>query len=441
MANSTKDLFVFANLDGQFAPAGQLSLDEEGSNLIASSFAYGLRYLERSNAQEIDPVALTLKNKDEIRGRRLVPPNGLEAFGGIRDAAPDAWGRRVIEARLKVPSNSLPESTYLLEAGSDRIGALDIRSSLADQEHPAHETIHNLSYLLDGAQKIEAGLPVSDALARILVAGSGLGGMRPKASVRDDEGILWMAKFPGNNDGPLDIPSIEYATIQLAELAGLNVAKTKLEQVGAKKILLVQRFDRSWNTASGPIEIRHHVVSALTLIACHESESPTKSYMDIADAIRRYCLVKKIKSDIEELYGRMIFNIFVSNDDDHLRNHAFVWDHQLKGWSLSPLYDVMPHAVIASERYQHLGVGPQGKLSTLDNAYAAKERFGLSPKDAMQIIDRIWRVTRQWRVHFETLGISDVQIERIAPAFRHIDAICSSDLRKLSLTSAASDAP
>ena len=432
MVNSTKDLFVFANLDGQFAPAGQLSLDEEGSNLIASSFAYGLRYLERSNAQEIDPVALTLKNKDEIRGRRLVPPNGLEAFGGIRDAAPDAWGRRVIEARLKVPSNSLPESTYLLEAGSDRIGALDIRGSLADQERPTHETIHNLSYLLDGAQKIEAGLPVSDALARILVAGSGLGGMRPKASVRDDEGILWMAKFPGNNDGLQDIPSIEYATLQLAELAGLNVAKTKLEQVGAKKILLIQRFDRSWNTASGSIEIRHHVVSALTLIACHESESPTKSYMDIADAIRRYCLVKKIKSDIEELYGRMIFNIFVSNDDDHLRNHAFVWDHQLKGWSLSPLYDVMPHAVIASERYQHLGVGPQGKLSTLDNAYGAKERFGLSPKDAMQIIDRISRVTRQWRVHFETLGISDVQIERIAPAFRHIDAICSSDLRKLS---------
>jgi len=431
MVNSTKDLFVFANLDGQFAPAGQLSLDEEGSNLIASSFAYGLRYLERSNAQEIDPVALTLKNKDEIRGRRLVPPNGLEAFGGIRDAAPDAWGRRVIEARLKVPSNSLPESTYLLEAGSDRIGALDIRGSLADQERPTHETIHNLSYLLDGAQKIEAGLPVSDALARILVAGSGLGGMRPKASVRDDEGILWMAKFPGNNDGLQDIPSIEYATLQLAELAGLNVAKTKLEQVGAKKILLVQRFDRSWNTASGSIEIRHHVVSALTLIACHESKSPTKSYMDIADAIRRYCLVKKIKSDIEELYGRMIFNIFVSNDDDHLRNHAFVWDHQLKGWSLSPLYDVMPHAVIASERYQHLGVGPQGKLSTLNNAYGAKERFGLSPKDAMQIIDRIWRVTRQWRVHFETLGISDVQIERIAPAFRHIDAICSSDLRKL----------
>ena len=85
MANTTKDLFVFANLDGQFVPAGQLQVDEEGSRLLASSFAYGLRYLDRGNAQEIDPVALSLKNKSGIKGKRLVPPNGLEAFGGIRD--------------------------------------------------------------------------------------------------------------------------------------------------------------------------------------------------------------------------------------------------------------------------------------------------------------------------------------------------------------------
>jgi len=232
MASTTKDLFVFANLDGQFVPAGQLQVDEEGSRLIASSFAYGLRYLDRDNAQEIDPVALSLKNKSEIKGKRLVPPNGLEAFGGIRDAAPDSWGRRVIEARLKVPANSLPESTYLLEAGSDRIGALDIRASLDQEERPAHESIHNLSYVLEGAQKIEAGLPVSEALSRILIVGSGLGGMRPKASVRDDENILWMAKFPGNTDGALDVPSIEYATLKLAQLAGLNVAQTQLAQVG-----------------------------------------------------------------------------------------------------------------------------------------------------------------------------------------------------------------
>ena len=430
MANTTNDLFVFANLDGEFVPAGQLQVDEEGSRLIASSFAYGLRYLDRSNAQEVDPVALSLKNKSEIKGKRLVPPNGLEAFGGIRDAAPDSWGRRVIEARLKVPDNSLPESTYLLEAGSNRVGALDIRSSLDQEERPAHESIHNLSYLLEGTQRIEAGLPVSEALSRILIVGSGLGGMRPKASVRDDENILWMAKFPGNTDGVLDVPSIEYATLKLAQLAGLNVAQTQLAQVGKKKVLMVKRFDRSWTAFARPVEIRHHVVSALTLVACHEAESNTKSYMDIADAIRRYCVVQTVKSDIEELYARMIFNIFVSNDDDHLRNHAFLWSNALKGWSLSPLYDVMPHAVIASERYQHLGIGPQGKLATLDNAYGAKERFGLSAQQASYIIDRVWRVTRQWKTHFESLGITADQIEGISLAFRHIDKICSPELIK-----------
>jgi serine/threonine-protein kinase HipA len=430
MANTTKDLFVFANLDGEFVPAGQLQVDEEGSRLIASSFAYGLRYLDRGNAQEIDPVALSLKNKSEIKGKRLVPPNSLEAFGGIWDAAPDSWGRRVIEARLKVPANSLPESTYLLEAGSDRIGALDVRASLDQEERPAHESIHNLSYVLEGAQNIEAGLPVSEALSRILIVGSGLGGMRPKASVRDDDNILLVAKIPSNNDGALDVPSIEYATLKLAELAGLNVAQTQLEQVGKKKVLMVKRFDRSWTAAARSVEISHHVVSAFTLVACHESESNTKSYMDIADAIRRYCLVQTVKSDVEELYARMIFNLFVSNDDDHLRNHAFLWNQELKGWSLSPLYDVMPHAVIASERYQHLGVGPQGKLATLDNAYGAKERFGLSAQQASSIIDRVWRVTRQWKTHFESLGIPADQIVGISRAFRHIDDICSSELIK-----------
>jgi serine/threonine-protein kinase HipA len=152
--------------------------------------------------------------------------------------------------------------------------------------------------------------------------------------------------------------------------------------------------------------------------------------MDIADAIRRYCLVQTVKSDVEELYARMIFNLFVSNDDDHLRNHAFLWNQELKGWSLSPLYDVMPHVVIASERYQHLGIGPQGKLATLDNAYAAKERFGLSAQQASSIIDRVWRVTRQWKTHFESLGIPADQIEGISRAFRHIDDICSPELIK-----------
>ena len=182
--------------------------------------------------------------------------------------------------------------------------------------------------------------------------------------------------------------------------------------------------------ADGPVEIRHHMVSALTLLACDELDSPTKSYMDIVSAMRRYSAAAFIKTDIEELYARMVFNIMVSNDDDHLRNHAFLWDAGLRGWCLSPLYDVMPRATLARERFLHLGIGPKGRLADLDNAYAAKERFGLLGADALGVIDRVWRTVRQWKVHFENFGIPLEQIERIAPAFRRIDDVSSTDLRK-----------
>jgi serine/threonine-protein kinase HipA len=127
----------------------------------------------------------------------------------------------------------------------------------------------------------------------------------------------------------------------------------------------------------------------------------------------------------------MVFNIFVSNDDDHLRNHGFVWDPRLSGWRLSPLYDVVPRASVAFERQLHLGVGPQGRAATLDNAYAARELFTLSSNDAATVIAKVWATVREWKVHFENSGVPDEQIEKVARAFRHLDDISSADVRKL----------
>ena len=121
MAARDTKLYAFAHLQGRWAPCGQLTLTEEGERLLASSFVYGSRYLERRHPLEVDPVALSLKDPSTLKGRALLPALGLPFFGGIRDAAPDAWGRRVIEAKLRVPANSLPESQYLLHAGSDRV--------------------------------------------------------------------------------------------------------------------------------------------------------------------------------------------------------------------------------------------------------------------------------------------------------------------------------
>src|SRR5580658_1591606 len=200
MSAAENKLVVFAYIDIGWVPCGQLTLTEDGAKLLASSFAYGLRYLQRPGALEIDPVSLSLQDRNAVRGKALFPPNNLPFFGGIRDAAPDAWGRRVIESRLKAPANSLPESTYLLHAGSQRVGALDIRSSREAEPTLGYGAWDNLQYLMDAAERIDEGLPVPANLDEILVEGSPLGGARPKATVRDNEQILWLAKFASRKD-------------------------------------------------------------------------------------------------------------------------------------------------------------------------------------------------------------------------------------------------
>ena len=446
MAAKEQKLIVFANLNAEWVPSGQLILTEDGAKLLASTFAYGLRYLQRPNALEVDPVSLSIHDKSAARGKTLFPPNNLPLFGGIRDAAPDAWGRRVIESRLKVPANSLPESTYLLRAGSQRVGALDIRPSREAKPTLGYGTWENLQYLMDAAQSIDEGLPVPANLEEIFVEGSPLGGARPKATVRDNEQILWLAKFPSRKD-TLAVPIIEAATLRLAAAAGLTVPPVKLIQLGARTLMLIRRFDRYWakpgqdaklpddllstTPAAALVEKRLGFVSGLTLVACDEMESPDKSYGDLAQAIRRYCHESVIRENNRELFDRLVFNIFVTNDDDHLRNHGFLWDVRLPGWRLSPLYDVMPRASLATERRLHLGVGPEGRNATLDNAFAGRETFTLSMDSAAQSIARIWKTVREWKVHFEEYNVPADQIEKIGPAFRHIDEVSTPALRKL----------
>jgi serine/threonine-protein kinase HipA len=445
MATVQQKLYVFAYIDSQSVPCGQLTLTEDGAQLLASSFAYGLRYVQRPNALEIDPVSLSLANKTAIRGKTLFPAGDLTWFGGIRDAAPDAWGRRVIESRLKAPANSLPESTYLIHAGSQRVGALDVRLSRDAEPSAGFAQWSDLQHLMEAAHRIDEGSPVPAHLEEIFVTGSPLGGTRPKATVRDETEILWLAKFPSAKDS-LAVPVIEAATLRLAAVAGLTIPAVRLVELGTRTVMLIRRFDRYWASpgpealpedfsrsapGEGRIEKRLGFVSGLTLMACDEMESRNKSYGELADAIRRYCHADVIRDNNRELFERLVFNIFVSNDDDHLRNHGFLWDPRIAGWRLSPLYDVMPRPSVASERNLHLGVGPQGRNATLDNAFAARERFTLSSRAAAESIAKIWGTVREWKVRFEEYGVPREQVERIASAFRHLDNVSTRELRKL----------
>jgi serine/threonine-protein kinase HipA len=174
------EVFVFAHLPHGWAPAGRLSLTQE-REVVASRFAYGTRYIERPDAFEIDPVSLSLTDRLRVRGAELFPARQLTQFGGIRDAAPDAWGRRVIEAQRRVPANSLSEADYLLGAGSDRVGALDVRDALGSSAQTGAAQIQSLPYLLEAAQRVEQGLPVPTTLIDFFGSAPGAGGARPKA--------------------------------------------------------------------------------------------------------------------------------------------------------------------------------------------------------------------------------------------------------------------
>lgn len=406
-------VFIYLPGSTEAVPAGRLTMIERGTELVASRFAYGTRYVERPNALPVDPVALPLT--DARGGAEMLPPAGLVAFGALRDAAPDAWGRRVIENRLRAPPNGLPESAYLDHAGPYRAGALDIRETPTSGATAGQlPSLLQLEHLQEAATRIDQGEPVPAHLEWFFAGGPTLGGARPKA-VLAAEGREWIAKFPARGD-PFDIPATEHATLELAREAGLNVPRTRLESLAdGRKVLLLERFDRVWLERG---MARRHMVSALTLLVRDERDAPSSSYAEIADALGHHGVRGHVAPDREEIFARMIFNILVSNDDDHLRNHAFLHDPDGPGWRLSPLYDVVPRPQLAQERVLHLSVGPQGRLATLDNAFASAARFGLGASAAAQVIDRVVRVVRNWRTTFDRLQVPDRLCEQLASAFR-----------------------
>lgn len=418
---------IFIHLPGetQAVPAGRLILVERGLQVQASRFAYGRRYVARPNALPVDPVALALLpggNDDE-----RVPAGGLALFGALRDATPDAWGRRVIENRLRAPPNGLPESVYLDHAGPHRAGALDVRQTPTSAPSTgALPSLIDLNHLVDAAARVEEGEPVPAHLDVFFAGGPSVGGARPKAVITDDAGE-WIAKFPARND-PFNVPLVERATLELARAAGLTVPRTRIQALAdGRTVMLIERFDRE--PVAGGIG-RRHMVSALTLLALHEQDSPDSSYAAICDAMAAHGVAGRIATDREELFARMVFNILVSNDDDHLRNHAFLHDPDRHGWRLSPLYDVVPKPQVAQERMLHLAVGPQGRLARLDNAMAGAGRFGLLAPAAARIVDRVVTAVRGWRDVFEGLGVPARECDRVATAFRSAEDIGMRDVQQ-----------
>ena len=404
--------YVFVHLEEGPVPAGLLTMTDEPRNQFAT-FAYGRRYLERADRIPVDPVALPLHEAGTSRTFRT--EEGFAVFGGIRDAAPDGWGQYLM---YKAMGDRLPsEIDLILASGEHRVGALAFGPTSAQPERitpwgggPAPGEEFTLAELAEAAERAQHVDELDENLRALLAAGSSLGGARPKAATKIGE-QPWIAKFQKRGDSFPEC-RVELATMRLASECGLDVPPLDFRCVLDRDIYLIERFDR---IPHGNWLERRPFASGLTMLGAHESEVSSFSYADLAGAIRQFGT--EVRQDLHELFRRMLLNILVTNDDDHLRNHGFLFDGE--GWRLSPLYDVVPKPQLGLERRLVLGVGPEGRNATIENALAGAAVFDLGPDDAKAIAEDMRRiVATRWEHLFTEAGISAADRKRFATCFR-----------------------
>lgn len=404
---SERQAYVYIQLPGtlETVPAALLKVQTLPDGTQIGRFRYGDRYLQRPDAVALDPFRLPLaRTVFEFTQLKGIP-------GAVRDASPDAWGRRVIEHTLQRSAADLQEIDYLLHGPQDGAGCLSFGLKV-DPPAPrrTYNRTHQLAELIAATQAIEDGRPVAAHLLEQLDPGTSMGGARPKATIEDAQS-LWLGKFPARDDR-FNLQRVEFATLDLARRCGLNVAQARLQAVGASDVLMVQRFDRE-HTNQG--YLRFGLVSGLTVLDCGDSHLDRErwSYPLLADNLRRWS--DKPEADCKELFQRMVFNAAVTNNDDHPRNHALL--HRQKGWRLSPAYDLVPSPVVSLERRDlALSIGDHGRTASIYNLISQAGRFGLSAADARAEINRLVDVVRHWRESFFACGVSAKDIDHIAPA-------------------------
>lgn len=392
------EAYVWIWLPGETRPvvAGLLRVQRDGR----MTFNYGQSYLERPDAIPIYEPELPLK------AGVIEPLKRMQLPSAIRDGSPDAWGRRVIINRMTglkgtdADAVELGELTYLLESGSDRVGALDFQQSPTDYA-PRQKQNATLEELIESAQRVEEGVPLSPDLDRALQHGTALGGARPKALI-DGANAKYIAKFSASND-LFNVVKGEFVAMRLAQLAGLNVAAVKLTAGLGRDVLLIERFDRTLSDAGW---MRHGLVSGLTLLELDENEARYASYQDLATLIRHRFTAPQ--ETLEELFGRIVFNILSGNTDDHARNHSAFWDGETL--TLTPAYDICPQGRTGGEASQAMLIKGDNRMSRLTTCLAAGPDFQLNEMRARAIIDtQIELINAQWGAVCDEAQMSKVE--------------------------------
>ncbi|ACS60026.1 MULTISPECIES: type II toxin-antitoxin system HipA family toxin [Rhizobium] len=378
------EAFVWMWLPGATEPVVAGRLDQNGERLL---FTYGASYRRRENAISVYEPELPLQEGI------IAPINGLSMASCIRDCSPDAWGRRVIINRLtgKKPDAAgvpeISELTYLLQSGSDRIGALDFQAS-ATEYVPRHAAQASLDELMEAAALIEKGVPLPSALEIALNHGTSIGGARPKVLINDGA-KKFIAKFSATND-TYSVVKAEFIAMKLAAACGLNAASVAMTRAAQKDLLLIERFDRTHTTDGWR---RHAMVSALTMLGLDEMMARYASYEDLAELIRRRFTAPK--DTLKELYGRICFNVLCGNTDDHARNHAAFWDGRML--TLTPAYDICPQRRTGNEATQAMLIKGDGRASTLATLLASAPDYHLKEAEAAALIEnQVTMIAANW---------------------------------------------
>ena len=390
------ETFVWMWLPGATEPIVAGRLDQDGERLL---FTYGASYRRRENAISIYEPELPL------REGVIAPLNGLSMASCIRDGSPDAWGRRVIINRLtgKKPDAAgvpdISELTFLLQSGSDRIGALDFQAS-ATEYVPRLAAQASLAELMEAAALIERGVPLTPALDQALNHGTSIGGARPKALI--DHGTKkFIAKFSAAND-TYSVVKAEFIAMKLATACGLNAASVSMTRAAHKDVLLIERFDRT-HTRDG--WTRYAMVSALTMLGLDEMMARYASYEDLAELIRHR--FTDPKDTLKELYGRICFNVLCGNTDDHARNHAAFWDGRML--TLTPAYDICPQGRTGNEATQAMLIKGENRDSTLATCLAAAPDYHLKEAEAAALIEhQITTIAEHWPAVCDAAELSQV---------------------------------
>lgn len=411
------ETYVYVYLDEGPVPAGILEVTGAGRE-ETSRFRYGRRYLHRKDRIAIDPIQLPLP--EDNPDRDYFAPEGFVLFNGIRDAAPDGWGRHIMDRAAG--ARALSEFDYLVATNDGRVGALAFGPDLSGPRRVLQWTedrfdgeVLDLAGMLTAVRELDDAEELPPEHRHFLLRGSSLGGARPKATT-EHKGRQWIAKF-GRTSDRYPVCRAEYIAMTLATEVGLDVPPVHLEKVLNQDIYLIERFDRIPDEQGYR---RVPFISGLTIIGAHESESPQQSYRRLAEQLR--VLGSNPVKDAKELWRRMVFNILCNNTDDHLRNHGFLWDG--KGWRLSPLYDVMPFSETGLERYLAIGVGKDGRRATVNNALSDVASFGLDTPEAIAIAVSMQKTVKaRWETLFRQHKFTAVEIERFRTSFIASDEV------------------